>query len=110
MNTPTAQPSFSFEEEEPLSTQEQFEAFHRRNPQVYRKLVALARELKAAGADRYSIDALFHVLRYHHDIGRDRIETEFKLNNSFTSRYARKIQEKEEDLRDFFETRKLKAI
>ena len=35
--------------------------------------------------------------------------TEFKLNNDFTSRYARLIMQQEPDLEDFFEVRVLRS-
>ena len=88
--------------------QERFEKFHSENPEVYRLLVKFAREAKAAGRKHYGMKSLFERLRWHVDIEL-KGEHEFKLNNNYTSRYARRIRDLEFDLRDFFETRELKA-
>jgi hypothetical protein len=88
--------------------QDRFERFATANPQIYRELVKLARKTKAAGFSRYSIDSLFHVLRFQNDL-RTKSDDGFKLNNSLTSRYSRLIMEREPDLADFFETRNLRA-
>lgn len=87
-----------------------FNAFHSANPKVYAKLVELARKAKARGFQRYSIDGLFHLVRWHYNIEIQREpRDEFELNNDFTSRYSRLIMEQEVDLADFFETRVLKS-
>lgn len=86
---------------------DRFWAFHKANPAVYRALVALARQLKAAGRHRFGIGALFERLRFEaalHTWG-----DEFKLNNSLRSRYARLIMRQEPDLDGFFEVRELQT-
>lgn len=83
-----------------------FADFHRANPHIYRKLVDLCREVKAAGRDHYSVKALFERLRWWHHIEL-RSQEPFLLNNDFTSRYARAIMMCEKDLANFFELRKL---
>lgn len=88
--------------------QDKFEEFHRDNPWVLDELVAKARELRELGVERYGIKALFEVLRWEHTKSVDR-NTEWALNNVYTSRYARLIEAEYEDLRGFFSTRELKA-
>lgn len=90
------------------SIQERFEDFHAANPQVYAGLVRLARQAVDRGHQRIGIELLFAVLRWEHMMTTTR-ESGFKLNDHFTSRYARLIMEREPDLEGFFETRKLKA-
>jgi hypothetical protein len=90
-----------------LTVDERFAAFHKANPHIYRKLVNLCREVKAAGRDHYSVKALFERLRWWHNIEL-RSEEPFVLNNDFTSRYARAIMLCEPDLKEFFELRKLR--
>ena len=87
---------------------ERFADFHRKNPHIYRKLVNLAREVKGAGHDHCSIDFLFHRLRWHYRIEL-KDKSPFKLDDHFTSRYARAIMMCEPDLSDFFEVRKLRS-
>jgi hypothetical protein len=88
--------------------QARFEEFHRLNPNIYRALVRLARYHVRHGVKRFSIDYLYHALRWqetHRTQGREY----HKFNDHFTSRYARLIEEQELDLRGCFTTRKLRA-
>lgn len=83
-----------------------FKAFCDRNPHVYDILVRLAREAKAAGKEKISIVLLVQVARWE-IMFRTESDDGFKINNSFTSRYARLIMQNEKDLEGFFELRKL---
>ncbi|MDP9269309.1 MAG: hypothetical protein M3P27_13440 [Acidobacteriota bacterium] len=85
-----------------------FEQFNADHPEVYRLLVRFCRELKDAGRSHYSVDALFHRLRWYYHVEK-RAEEPFKLNDHYTSRYARLISAQETDLANFFETRRLRA-
>ena len=88
--------------------QSRFEAFHRANPHVYRHLVWLARQHLRAGVKRLSIDYLYHVVRWRMFL-KTRGRELFKLNDHFTSRYARLIEEREPDLRGLFHNRHLRS-
>lgn len=85
--------------------QARFEAFHAANPRVYATLVRLAREAHAVGHQRVGIAMLFEVARWQLSV----VTTgdDFKLNNSWRSRYARLIMAQEQDLAGVFETREL---
>jgi hypothetical protein len=83
-----------------------FIEFHHENPHVYRALVGLARDWKAAGHARCSMNMLFEVLRWDEGL-RTKSADGVKLNNNFRSRYARIIEANEPDLAGFFETRAL---
>jgi len=93
----------SVEEEQTLTRQQRFERFHQRNPHVYEAIVRLAYSAKHNGARRWSIDAIFHILRADY-MFRTRGDT-YKLNNDYTSYYSRLITQQEPTLRDFFEQR-----
>jgi hypothetical protein len=88
--------------------QERFEAFHRDNPHIYQHLVWLAREHTQAGVQKLSIDYLYHVIRWRMFVETRSAEL-FKLNDHFTSRYSRLIEEREPDLRGLFEKRVLRT-
>lgn len=88
------------------SIQTKFEAFHKKYPQVYAKLVELARTAQMQGVTRYGIQSLFELLRWHYTV-EIKLDEPFKLNNDFASRYARLIMQQEEDLEGFFEVRVL---
>lgn len=84
-----------------------FHAFHNANPHICRRLTAMALELRGNGIQQYGMKALYEVLRYQVTMaaGRDG----FRLNNSYTSRYARLIMDNEPLLDGFFETRTLRT-
>ncbi len=87
--------------------QARFEIFHKDNPKIYEMLVRFSFEAKEAGFKRFSIRPIVERLRWY-----IQIETKgdaFKINNDFSSRYARKIMQAEPELTNFFETRILKA-
>lgn len=84
-----------------------FAAFHRDNPNVYATLVRLAREARAAGKTRIGMKALVERARW--DLWLATHGDEYKINNSFVSRYVRLIVSQEPDLAGMFETRRLRA-
>lgn len=86
--------------------QETFEAFHAKYPQVYAKIVAMARTMKRRGFEHYGIKALVEVVRWHMAL---KTGEEFKINNNYTSRYSRLIMQQEPDLAGFFDTRETRA-
>ncbi len=86
--------------------QREFDSFCDRNPEVYQKVVALALQLKEMGYQKYSIDAVLHKIRL------DTIlqgESSGRINNNFTSRFARKVMMEFPALDGFFQTRRLRA-
>jgi hypothetical protein len=87
---------------------QQFEQFHAANPQVYDKLVELARKVRARGFTQYSLYALYNVARWHFTIEQDGSE-EFKLNNNYQPYYARLLMTREPDLFGLFQLRATKA-
>ena len=92
------------------SIQTKFELFHARHPDVYDALVSLARQGIARGRTRLGMKQLFEVLRWEWMLGGLDDDHEYwKLNNNYTSRYARLIMAQEPDLYGVFETRDLTA-
>lgn len=94
--------------EQDQSIQARFERFHEANPHVYSELVRLARKVKSRGVKKYSVAALYEVLRYNSMIQTD--GEPFKLCDSYRSRYARLIMEQEPDLFEFFRTKQLRSL
>lgn len=99
--------------EEPVvegaTIQERFERFDELNPWVYRQLVALARDMVARGRRHLGIGMLWEVLRWQYYRQTVDPSSDFKLNDHYRSRYARKIMETEADLDDVFELRLLRT-
>lgn len=85
--------------------EERFQAFHTSNPDVYRRLTVMARDLLARGRSGVGIGMLWETLRYEQAM--TTTGEPYKLNNSYRSRYSRTIMEQEPDLRGFFTTREL---
>ena len=88
--------------------EQRFEEFHGRHPQVYDKLVALAREAKRRGHRQWAARSAWELIRWEFAVPRDDGE-QFKLNDHYIAYYARRIMADEPDLAGFFETRKLKS-
>lgn len=107
METP-AQTSL-FEQPATGSLDERFWAFHRTNPHVYERLRTKALQLRRRGWTRYSIKTLYEVLRWEDDVETDDPNSDLKLNNSYTSRYARLLMQAESELTDFFQTREIRT-
>ena len=89
--------------------QDRFEDFHRDNPVVYELLVRFARELHNSGRKRSGIRMVWERMRWEIAVNTVDRSSKFKLNDHYTSRYARLIMAREWDLRDFFEVREIRA-
>lgn len=92
----------------PPTLAERFAKFHAAHPEVYRELVKLARQWKAAGNDRCGIKALWERLRWEMGM-RCSDGTDYKLNNSYVSRFGRLIASQEPDLAELFNFRELRS-
>jgi hypothetical protein len=87
---------------------EAFARFHAQNPRVYDRLVELCRRWVAKRpGQRLGVKMLFERLRW--DLAMETTGEPLKLNNNYTALYAREIMEREPDLADLFETRRLRA-
>ena len=98
---------FVVPEHEPDATiQERYEAFDAANPWVKASLIVLLEDAKEHGEPGLSIRGLFERLRWSHVATTDH---PWKLNNNYTSRYARTILEERPDLAEMFRVRDLRA-
>ena len=87
-----------------------FDRFLADNPEVYEQFRMLAVKLKARGIDRWSAKSLWEVLRWELATSTIANVKDYKLNNNYTSRMARKLMNEEpDDFAGFFELRKLKT-
>lgn len=85
-------------------TERRFWEFYQANPQVYQTLVARARQAKARGFTKIGIRMLWEVMRWDLTVAVTP-NSDFKLNDHYTSLYARWIMKNEPDLADCFEIR-----
>lgn len=97
----------------PLVTQrsidQRFRDFHDNNPAVYTELVSMARQMQSRGYAQIGIELIWAAYRWNRMMRTTADEYQFKLNDHFTSRYARLIMAQEEDLAGFFRTRILRT-
>jgi hypothetical protein len=93
---------------EPLSyIDTAFWKFHRGNPQVFNQLVDMAFEAKKLGKKKIGMKMLFEVCRWEHLVKTK--GDDFALNNSYTSRYVRIIEEQYPALVGLFEKRRIRT-
>jgi hypothetical protein len=82
-----------------------FKAFHEANPKVWELFKKFAFELIDKKFKHYSADAVCHQVRWHTAVVTS--DRDFKLNNNFTSRYARLFHKEFPRYDGFFITRSL---
>lgn len=91
----------------PPTIAERFARFHDENPGVYRALLLLARQARTAGMRKVGIAMLYEVARWRFALATK--GDVYRLNNSYRSRYVRKLTAEHPELAYLFETRKLKS-
>ena len=95
--------------EEQDSIQERFERFDALHPEIYAEFRQIALSLMTRGRLHYGSKAILEVIRYHRILS-GKSETEpFKINNTYSSRYARKLMDEDGRFSDFFELRELRS-
>lgn len=85
------------------SLEEQFWAFHTRNPHVYDAMVSVAMGMRRAGWQRGAIKMIIERLRWLHALKTQ--GSTYKLNNNHAPFYARLIMDTVPELAGFFELR-----
>ncbi len=84
--------------------EQEFNAFHRKHPEVYAVLCRLARARLVNGRKHLGIGALYESCRYEVGLG-DKASTPH-LNNNHRAFYARLLMAQEPDLAGVFQLRK----
>lgn len=93
--------------------QQHFEDFDRDNPEVWERFQEIALRLIELGYSHASGDGILHAVRVQRDLkttgAGEAAGKQLKLNNNFSSRYARKFHKLYPQHEGFFETRRLKT-
>lgn len=89
------------------TTEDAFNRYHAEHPEVYRVLLSMARRGQELGYKRWSVDAIFHILRWETAIQTGNPDG-FKLNDHFTAYYSRLLN-REPGLEGMFRNRKLRS-
>ncbi len=90
------------------SLDERFNKFHRANPMVFDLFLRFTLKAKDRGYKHFSAKAVFERIRWHMHI--DTVDADgFKLNNNYTSRYVRLLEQLFPEHRDFYNKRELRS-
>lgn len=93
--------------------QQHFEDFDRDNPEVWGRFQEIALRLIELGYSHASCDGILHAVRVQRDLkttgAGEAAGKQLKINNSMSSRYARKFHKLYPQHEGFFETRRLKT-
>lgn len=91
----------------PIDWDERFADFHKAHPEVYGLFKFFAIELLGAGRNRGGARAIVERIRWHHATNSS--DGEFKINNGFIPRLARKLALEDSRFETFFGFRKMKG-
>ncbi len=83
--------------------QVQWESIKEKQPELVDSLADLALDLKGRGCSHWSMDALFHVLRFRTALTTG--DFGLKLNNNYTALAARDVMRRYPELEGFFQLR-----
>lgn len=82
-----------------------FAEYDAAHPEVWELFIRCCERLIGLGFKHYSADAIMHQIRWHHHV--ERGVADFKINDHFSSRYARKFLAAYPQHAGFFETRRI---
>ena len=94
----------------PKSIDTAFKEFHFTHPGVYYQLENLATQWFDRGHQRLGMKALWERARWEMTLYHDAEKSEYKLNNSYTSRYARLLLERHPEWKGRIKTRTLRSL
>lgn len=89
------------------SIDDRFSAFHHANRWVYQQLEAMTTDLITSGQTRVGMKMLIEVLRWRYFRQTFDTSSGFRLNNDYTSRYARLLLAAHPEWDGVFQTRAL---
>lgn len=89
--------------------QEQFEEFHRRNPEVFALLERYTKQVYERGRGRTGIRMIWERMRWEVMMTTDDPNRDYKFNDHYTSRYVRLLVEVHPEWDHLFEKRRLRA-
>ena len=91
--------------ERELTLAEKWSVFHAANPQVFAELERMVAEMVARGRKRVWLKLCVEVMRWEHYMRTTDANSPFRINNSYTSLYARLMVEVHPDWSDVIEIR-----
>ena len=88
----------------PRASREQFERFHRANPEIYQRFIFYTMEAIRAGREHYSARTIVERIRWHTSIETN--DPDFKINDHCCPFYSRLFEDDHPDHRGFFKMRR----
>jgi hypothetical protein len=88
------------------SHDDKFFEYHEKNPHVFELFVKYAKKVKASGYKHYGMHTIMHRVRWHINIDTEDPDG-YKMDNNYSSRYARLLAKEYPEFEGFFHTRKL---
>ena len=91
--------------------QSRFEAFDKANPRIYEYVKRFALEAKHSGRPHFGIAAIIERARWELAISvvKTSFDDDWKINNDYRSRYARRLMSEVPELAGFFRVRDLRT-
>jgi hypothetical protein len=83
-----------------------FQEYHEKNPHIYEAFLGIALELLEAGHEKYSAKGIMEVVRWQNAKKGETV----KVNNDYTSFYARVVADNHPKLSKFFEFRQVTGL
>ena len=91
-----------------MTLEKKFWEYHRSNPHVFELFKKYAQEIRDSGFRHYGSKSIFERVRWHLDV--ETLDPEgFKMNNNYSSRYARLLMFEDPTFEGFFRNRTLKT-
>ena len=90
-----------------MTLDQQFENYHNKNPKIYELFKRFAYEALMSGHHHFGAKAIMERVRW--EVSVSTAGDPFKINNNYTSRYARKLISDKPEFDGFFRTRQLSS-
>ena len=98
----------TYKEQHGYTIQEDFEKFHNDNPGVYKEFENQVFQAKSKGKKKISSKTVIGFIRWEYFL-RTESKDEFKINDAYTSRYARLYLSKHPQDQEIFNLRNLRS-
>jgi len=85
-----------------------FEEYHKNNPQVFDLFEKFAKKIRTIGYKNFGAKAIMERVRWEMIVSNTNNEP-FKINNNYTSRYVRLLEDKDNSFEGFFRKRQLRS-
>lgn len=89
--------------------QESFENFNNSNPHVFEAIEKEAWRAVSNGKKKFSVKSIVNYVRWNYFMTTKDADSEFKINDAFTSRYARMLISKHPEMGRMIELRNLRS-